>query len=265
MRRRGEHILCTFLCAVLLLSACGQRTRLMEQTDAIQSPRWQEQYNLGIRYLSDGNYEEAIIAFTAAIEIDPKQAPAYVGRGDAYVGLGKTEEELTSAQADYEKAIELDEAYVEAYLGLADVYVRQEDYEKAIKVLQSGLEKTNDNEIISNKISEIEDLWNIKDVPSEITVLTKQTITESTDEWGKYSAEEMSTTSYCLYQYDKQGYMIHHEGWSNNYNFEMRHREWIKTSSDYWTYNAQTNRWTENYERAYGQPKNGSIELLLPN
>lgn len=29
---------------------------------------WQEQYDLGLRYLSEGNYEEAIIAFTAAIE-----------------------------------------------------------------------------------------------------------------------------------------------------------------------------------------------------
>lgn len=40
---------------------------------------------MGVRYLSEGNYEEAIIAFTAAIEIDPKRAEAYVGRGDAYV------------------------------------------------------------------------------------------------------------------------------------------------------------------------------------
>ena len=41
-----------FLAAVLILSfvACGAK-------DA-----WQEQYDLGIRYLSDGNYQEAIIA-----------------------------------------------------------------------------------------------------------------------------------------------------------------------------------------------------------
>lgn len=36
------------------------------------APTWQEQYDRGVRYLSKGNYEEAIIAFTAAIEIDPK-------------------------------------------------------------------------------------------------------------------------------------------------------------------------------------------------
>lgn len=48
---------------------------------------WQEQYDLGVKYLSEGNYEEAILSFTAAIEIDPMRAHAYVGRGDSYVQL----------------------------------------------------------------------------------------------------------------------------------------------------------------------------------
>lgn len=38
---------------------------------------YQEQYDLGMKYLTDGNYEEAIIAFTAAIELEPKNADAY--------------------------------------------------------------------------------------------------------------------------------------------------------------------------------------------
>ena len=45
-------------------------------TACIHTPTWQEQYDRGVRYLEDGNYEEAIIAFTAAIEIDPKRAEA---------------------------------------------------------------------------------------------------------------------------------------------------------------------------------------------
>lgn len=48
---------------------------------------WQEQYDLGIRYLSEGNYEEAIIAFTAAIQIDPKAKDAYLGMAEAYVSM----------------------------------------------------------------------------------------------------------------------------------------------------------------------------------
>ena len=76
------------LCLALLLTACAKPAT------------WQEQYDLGLRYLEEGNYEEAILAFTAAIEIDPKQAPAYIGRGDAYVRSGETEENLTAALAD---------------------------------------------------------------------------------------------------------------------------------------------------------------------
>ena len=84
-----------------LLCACGQSV-----------PTWQEQYDLGVRYLSEGSYEEAVIAFTAAIEIDPKQAAAYVGRGDTYAAIAgqtqKTTDELIalweSAIADYEQA-----------------------------------------------------------------------------------------------------------------------------------------------------------------
>ena len=73
-----KRITALLLTALLLLSlaACGGK-------DA-----WQEQYDLGMRYLNDGNYQEAVIAFEAAIEIDPKRSEAYLGAADAYVELG---------------------------------------------------------------------------------------------------------------------------------------------------------------------------------
>lgn len=138
----------------LLLCSCGQPST--GRSEEGKGLTWQEQYDLGVRYLSDGNYEEAIIAFTAAIEIDPKRSPAYVGRGDAYVLSGETKDNLTAARLDYEKAIELDELLAEAYLGLADVYIRQGDYDKALEILQQGLEKTGGNQDIEDKINEME-------------------------------------------------------------------------------------------------------------
>ena len=66
------------------------------------SAEWQEQYDLGVRYLSEGNYEEAIIAFTAAIEIDPKQPDTYIGLYEAYIAVGDYE----SAQAAIESGRE---------------------------------------------------------------------------------------------------------------------------------------------------------------
>ena len=79
---RIHYKMTAMLCAlILLLSACAQSTEA----------QWQEQYDLGVRYLSEGNYEEAIIAFSAAIEIDPKQPDAYIGASEAYVGIDDTE------------------------------------------------------------------------------------------------------------------------------------------------------------------------------
>ena len=117
------------------LCACERDTS--EQADNSEQTTWQEQYDLGIRYLSEGNYEEAIIAFTAAIEIDSKRASAYVGRGNAYILSDETEENLAAAHANYEMAIKLDEACEEAYLGLAKLYMKSENTEKALEILRS--------------------------------------------------------------------------------------------------------------------------------
>ena len=122
-----RRYVCWLILFSLVLSGCANQTSVQEENTPVLS--WQEQYDLGLRYLSEGNYEEAIIAFTAAIEIDPKRAPAYAGRGDAYVLSGETEENLTAAQADYEKAIELDESTIEAYLKLANIYESSREQE----------------------------------------------------------------------------------------------------------------------------------------
>ena len=57
-------ILLLTLVLLLTLCCCGKKNN---------GTTWQEQYDLGVRYLSDGNYEEAIIAFTVAIKIDSKR------------------------------------------------------------------------------------------------------------------------------------------------------------------------------------------------
>ena len=89
MKKRIAILLLAF---VLFLFACGQ-----------QAPTWQEQYDLGVRYLSEGNYQEAIIAFTAAIEIDSKRSEAYLGTAKAYVEAGSAGNASEILQQGYEK------------------------------------------------------------------------------------------------------------------------------------------------------------------
>ena len=101
------------LSLVMLLALCGCGKKDGGAT-------WQEQYDLGVRYLSDGNYEEAIIAFTAAIKIDSKRPEAYLGLADAYTGAGdldaarKALEDGLAATGDTEIQARLDELSAEA-------------------------------------------------------------------------------------------------------------------------------------------------------
>ena len=145
MKRATASWLIPILC-LLMLCSCGKSP----------AEQWQEQYDLGVRYLSEGNYEEAIIAFTAAIEIDPNRAEAYVSRGNAYAASGDTEENLAAALADYEAALDLDETLVDAWLGKADIYIRQGNYEEAVKILQEALESTRHSQSIRDRLTEVE-------------------------------------------------------------------------------------------------------------
>ena len=84
-----------FLLAAVLLSGCGKS---VEQQIA-------EQLELGNKYLTESDYEQAIVAFNKVIELDPKQADAYIGLTQVYVET-----------SDFEKAVQILEngkAYLE--------------------------------------------------------------------------------------------------------------------------------------------------------
>lgn len=103
-----KRICSLLLTLALVLGLCGCAQK------AAEGPTWQEQYDLGVRYLSEGNYEEAIIAFTAAIEIDPKRPEAYIGLADVYTALGDTDKAVETLN----KALEIlgDNAEISAAL-----------------------------------------------------------------------------------------------------------------------------------------------------
>ena len=140
MKRIVSIILTIIL--VLGLAGCGQNA----------AAAWQEQYDLGVKYLSEGNYEEAVIAFTAAIEIDPKRYEAYEGRGDAYWA----QEDAASAQVDYAAALELvEQAAATLYGKLADAWIALGDRAQAMAVLQQGLDALGQDETLLSKVEEL--------------------------------------------------------------------------------------------------------------
>ena len=112
---RKTAALFTLLALTLSLCACKNT-----------AARWQEQYDLGMWYLSDGEYEEAIIVFNAAIEIDPTQADAYLSLANAYIGMNDFDAareileqgyELTQSEALKAKLEELDSGNIFDFWG----------------------------------------------------------------------------------------------------------------------------------------------------
>ena len=64
--------------------------------------RLKRQLDLGNRYLAELNYEEATVAYEAAIAIEPMSVEAYLGLADAYLGLGDDEQALAALERGYE-------------------------------------------------------------------------------------------------------------------------------------------------------------------
>ena len=155
------------LLLAMLLCACGDGPHPAAVPTPTVTPEvlsWQDQYDLGLRYLSEGSYEEAVLAFTAAIDIDPKRAEAYVGRGDAYVGWAGTLDPETqaaeisryyeNAEADYLTAIDLDALVAAVYSKLADLYLLLGNTDAALAILERGIEATED-EALAQKLQEL--------------------------------------------------------------------------------------------------------------
>ena len=196
------------------LCACGKSSEV----------RWQEQYNLGFRYLSEGNYEEAIIAFTAAIEIDPKRPEAYIGRGDAYFAG----DDYSSAEMDYSTAKDLDAMLVDAYDRLADVYVQTGDLERALLILHEGYEATGDPGLL-NRLQALEDLSELPVLP---TVLPDAAIVVS-----MYSAE-YGFEGHDAYQFDELGRMTSNT-WYGSDNERIVQETWVYDDTNGTTTNTR--------------------------
>ena len=151
------------LCFLILLTACSSQVGGGTVSSGHGSS-WEELYNTGMRFLSEGNYEQAIIAFTSSIEIEEKHAEVYIGRGDAYVGAAKNtaaEAENSdslpdkavslcqSAVEDYRQAIDLDPATPETYYKAAEACEWMGDIDAATDILERGFRATS-NQTLQN-------------------------------------------------------------------------------------------------------------------
>lgn len=90
----------------------------------------------GIANGSKGDINGAIAAFNQAIQIDPKFATAYYGRGHAYM----LKKETAAAISDFDKAIELDPTIAAAFYDRGTMKGKSGDFDAAVSDFKKTIE-----------------------------------------------------------------------------------------------------------------------------
>ena len=183
----------------MMLSACKKQVT------------WQDQYDLGMKYLGEGSYQEAVTAFQQAIALDANQQSVYIGTADAYVGLAQSGDEgldiakcCDTAEQNYQKALEFDDSTEEIYTKLADVYLLSGDMEKAQEILDTGKEKVSSSDgKLDEKMQQVLDeiaknMPNISEYQEQGYVLTTfRSIPTTSEKFGVLAIKE-GTDADCL-------------------------------------------------------------------
>ena len=97
----------------------------------------------GQELMMNGSLEEAIAAYDRAIDLDPDDAEAWVGRGYAQSRLAFLAEEpamYNESLLSFERAIELNRSYSSAWSGKSYVLSIMERYDEAIEAYDASLE-----------------------------------------------------------------------------------------------------------------------------
>jgi tetratricopeptide (TPR) repeat protein len=99
-----------------------------------------QQFKLGNKYLEDGKYEEAVLAFQKIIKIEPKNIEARLQLAKAYEKMNKFE----NAEKILKEAMTIDNKRPEPYIELGRLYLYSDRIEDAKAIWQRGFEITND-------------------------------------------------------------------------------------------------------------------------
>lgn len=102
---------------------------------------------LGQKYLDEGRYEEAIIAFDSVIAIEPKQVAAYEGKGEAYLATENYQEaEKTLIQAQQlEPSAKTNELLIEVYDNTDKTEKSELLLEETVTLLESDIAKATES------------------------------------------------------------------------------------------------------------------------
>ncbi len=99
--RKGKIIAVIAIIAVVLIGAVISLILIF--SGGSTQAQAKEQISLGEKYLQDEDFDEAIVAFRKAIDIDPNNADAYVKLAEAYRAVGNYSEAVKVLQKGYDR------------------------------------------------------------------------------------------------------------------------------------------------------------------
>lgn len=100
----------------------------------------------GAAYQAIEEYDEAMLDYTKAIELDPNMTDAYYNRAKIILSRKDIENpDINKAIADLTKAIELDKNFADAIYAMAAAHKELGNYHKALEYLEKLLEISPDH------------------------------------------------------------------------------------------------------------------------
>ncbi len=141
--RQKTILLGLFVCMIAVLSMVSfernqvwkDRITLWEDVVKKSPGKMRGYVSLGMAYMKDHRYAEAMRVFSKGISVNPEEYRNYIFRGDTYYALGKNDEALN----DFNKAIAIKPKLSLIYTKRAKVYKEQKNYEAAFIDLQRAI------------------------------------------------------------------------------------------------------------------------------
>ncbi len=133
--RLGGLILITGL--MLCFTACGPKAIPYSQSTDVPEPNAVAvaHYNWGMAYANDGNFGQAIMELSLAIENEPGWVMPFFTLGVVYGNLG----ELDKAIQAWERATQLDVDFAKAHYNLAVAYSHKAEKGLSIAALREAI------------------------------------------------------------------------------------------------------------------------------
>ena len=152
MQKKSKIIIISVVSAILLIVGIFTAIALTgkgSDTEKVAT----EKLSLGQKFLLGLEYDKAVAEFQAVIDIEPKNADAYIGLADAYIGMG--------------------------------------DKEKAIETLEKGLSETGD-ETIRAKLDELKKPEETTAEVDEEQTMTMEIFLQLSDKYKEYLENQFS-------------------------------------------------------------------------